>query len=108
MGNSFARNVILVMTGLGVLCLSFWITLTIIDTGAQYHTRDVPLADVPLTNEDGSPRGARPSKVSDLPHPPIVPPFSVGWDGLEGTQRADLGFRPDRRRQSGAQPRRDP
>jgi hypothetical protein len=94
MGDSVARNVILVMTGLGVLCLSFWITLTIIDSTAQYRATDVLLADVPLTNEDGSPRNAQPSKVSDLLHPPIVPPFSVGWDGIEGLNALIMGSGP--------------
>jgi hypothetical protein len=90
-GGSVARKIILVMTGLGVLCLSFWITLTIIDTGANFRPGDVRLTEVPLTNEDGSPRSTRASKVSDLLHTPVVPPFATGWDGLERLNALVMG-----------------
>jgi hypothetical protein len=90
-GETLARNVILVMTGLGILCLSFWITVIVIDTGAEKRPSDVSLADVPATNEDGSPRSTRANKVSDLPAPPIVPTVSVGWDGIEGLNALNMG-----------------
>jgi hypothetical protein len=91
MGDAFARHMILFTAGVGVLCLSFWITLTIIDTEGQYHASDVRLADVPLTNQDGSPRNGRPSKISDLPNPPVVRPFHLGWDGLQGVNALIMG-----------------
>ena len=90
-GETRARNVILIMTGVGILCLSFWITVLVIDTGAENRPSDVSLADVPLTNQDGSPRNARANKVSDLPPAPIVPTFSVGWDGIEGLNALNMG-----------------
>ena len=90
-GETLARNVILVMTGLGILCLSFWITVIVIDTGADKRPTDVNLADVPLTNEDGSLRNTRQTKVSDLPPAPIVPTVSVAWDGIEGLNAMNMG-----------------
>jgi hypothetical protein len=93
-GESLARNVILGMAGVGIVCLSFWITLTLIDSRAQYYASDVRLADVPLTNLDGSLRSARATKLSDLPAPPAVAPFSAGWDGIEGLNALILGAGP--------------
>lgn len=91
MNDAFARHIILFMAGVGVLCLSFWITLTIIDTRGQFHASDVRLADVPLTNQDGSPRSGRLSKISDLPNPPAVQSFHLGWDGLQGINALIVG-----------------
>jgi len=91
MGDSLGRNVVLFLTGLGVLCLSFWITLTVIDTGAEIRPSDVRLADVPLTNNDGSPRSAQATKMPDLPPPPTGFPFSVAWDGIEGLNALNMG-----------------
>jgi hypothetical protein len=91
MGDTLARKMILSMAGAGVLCLSFWITLILIDSGAQYRPGDVNLANVPLTNEDGSRRDTLSSKLSDLPHPPIVPTLSIGWDGIEGLNALIMG-----------------
>jgi hypothetical protein len=91
MADSAGRNVVLALTGLGVLCLSFWITLIVIDTGAEKRPRDVRLADVPLTNIDGSPRIARASKLADLPAAPTGFKFSVAWDGIEGLNALIMG-----------------
>jgi hypothetical protein len=91
MADSAGRNVVLALTGLGVLCLSFWITLIVIDTGAEKRPSDVRLADVPLTNNDGSPRNARASKVADLPPAPTGFKFSVAWDGIEGLNALSMG-----------------
>jgi hypothetical protein len=82
---------VLFLTGLGILCLSFWITLTIIDTAAEYRPRDVRLADVPLTIRDGSPRNTHPSKVSDLPPAPTGFSFGVAWDGIDGMNALSMG-----------------
>lgn len=90
-GDSFARNVILAMTGVGILCLSFWITLIILDSRDANRGGDVRLADVPLTNLDGSPRHARPSKLSDLPAPATLSRFGAGWDGIEGLNALIMG-----------------
>jgi hypothetical protein len=90
-GETRARNVILIMTGLGILCLSFWITVIVIDTGAEKRASDVSLAEVPLTNEDGSPRNARATKVSDLPPPPVVATYTFGWDGIDGLNALNMG-----------------
>jgi hypothetical protein len=89
--DTLPRNAILFIAGLGVVCLSFWITLIIIDGRAEYRAGDVRLADAPLTNEDGSPRSTRASKISDLFHPPILPSFAAGWDGLEGLNAVVMG-----------------
>ena len=94
MGDARGRNAVLFLTGLGVLCLSFWITLIVIDSGAENRPGDVRLADVPLTNSDGSPRGAHASKISDLPHPPAGFPFSVAWDAVEGLNAMTMGAGP--------------
>jgi hypothetical protein len=94
MGDSQGRNAVLFLTGLGVLCLSFWITLTIIDSGAENRPSDVQLADVPLTNNDGSPRSARASTMPDLPPAPAGFRFSVAWDGIEGLNALIMGVGP--------------
>lgn len=91
MADASGRNVILVLTGLGVLCLSFWITLIVLDTGAEKRPSDVRLADVPLTNNDGSPRSTRASKLADLPAAPTGFKFSVAWDGIEGLNALIMG-----------------
>jgi hypothetical protein len=89
--DSMARHVILAMAGIGVLCLSFWITLIIIDSRGENGAGDVRLADVPLTNLDGSPRRARPSTVADLPAPPTASKFGAGWDGIQGLNALIMG-----------------
>jgi hypothetical protein len=91
MPDSAGRNVILALTGLGILCLSFWITLIVLDTGAEKRPADVLLADVPLTNGDGSPRNTQASKVADLPTAPTGFKFSVAWDGIDGLNAMTMG-----------------
>jgi hypothetical protein len=91
MGDARGRNAVFFLTGLGVLCLSFWITLTVIDSGAENRPGDVQLADVPLTNNDGSPHSARASTMPDLPPAPTGFRFSVAWDGIEGLNALIMG-----------------
>jgi hypothetical protein len=69
--------------------MSFGITLALIDSGDR-GSADISLADVPLTNDDGSPRGARASVVGDLP----APPSGVGWDGIDGLNARIVGPSP--------------
>jgi hypothetical protein len=81
MGGSVGRIVGFIFAGAGVLLLSFWVTLTLIDSTIP---ADVALAAVPLTNEDGTPRATRRSTMRDLPPAPTGYPFGVGWDGIDG------------------------
>ncbi|HLH87355.1 MAG TPA: hypothetical protein VKX28_02750 [Xanthobacteraceae bacterium] len=90
-GKAPGLRAILVLMGLGILCLSFWITLIVIDTDAEKRPHDVRLADIPMTYRDGSPRSAHPSKTSELPRPPSGFPFRVAWDGIEGMNALDMG-----------------
>lgn len=91
MTGSVGRRAGLLGAGLAVLVLSFWVTLAVIDsTGGG----DVSLAEVPLTNEDGTPRTARPSTVDDLPPAPSGYPFSVAWDGIDGLNARVMGSGP--------------
>jgi hypothetical protein len=90
MGGSLGRSAGLFLVGLAVLCLSFWLTLTLIDNADDHVGRDVSLADVPLTNDDGSPRNTRASTVRDLPAPPSGP-FGAVWDGIDGVNALIMG-----------------
>jgi hypothetical protein len=85
------RRVGLFAAGLAVLVLSFWIALTAIDSMGG---SDVSLADVPLTNDDGTPRTARSSKIDDLPPAPVGYSFSVAWDGIDGLNAMTIGTSP--------------
>jgi hypothetical protein len=100
MGETPGRKAVLVLTGFAVLCLSFWITLVLIDAGAENRPNDVRLADIPLTNSDGSPRTTHASNISDLPRPPSGLPFSVAWDGIEGLNAMTMGPGPIRGNQA--------
>ena len=91
MGGSLGRSASIFLAGLAVLCLSFWITLTLIDNADERVGHDVSLADVPLTNDDGSPRIARASTVPDLPAPPSGLPFRAVWDGIDGLNALIMG-----------------
>src|SRR5467141_3899053 len=90
MAGSAVRNAGLVAAGAGVLGLSFWITLIIIDSTdlmrrGSSRSVDPQITDVPLTNEDGTPRRSRFSVISDLPPIPASPPAGAAvWDGLDG------------------------
>jgi len=88
MHGSVGRRAGLILAGLAVLVLSFWVTLTVIDSD---RGRDVSLADVPLTNEDGSPRSTRATSLRDLPPAPAGLPFGAGWDGVDGLNVLVLG-----------------
>lgn len=88
MGGSVGRIAGYVAAGAGVLLLSFWVTLTAIDSTIP---ADVALADVPLTNDDGTPRTTRRSTVRDLPPAPTGFPFAVAWDGVEGLNVQVMG-----------------
>ena len=88
MAGSRGRNAGLLLAGLAIIGLSFWITLAIV---SDDEPSDLRLADVPLTNNDGSPRGSRPSRIRDLPRPPAVSDFKVTWDGIEGLSALTLG-----------------
>ncbi len=91
MSGSLGRSAGLFLAGLAVLCLSFWIALTLIDSADESAGHDVSLADVPLTNDDGSSRNARPSTVPDLPAPPSGLPFRAVWDGVDGVNALIMG-----------------
>jgi hypothetical protein len=86
-GGSPGRRAVLVATGAGVLLLSFWVTLTVIDSTIP---ADLKLADIPLTNEDGTPRATRRSTVRDLPPPPTGG-FGMAWDGVDGLNVQIIG-----------------
>jgi hypothetical protein len=91
MGGSVGRIVGYMAVGAGVLLLSFWVTLTLIDSTIP---ADVALSDVPLTNDDGTPRAARPTAVHELPAAPTGFPFGVGWDNVEGLNVQVMGPSP--------------
>ncbi len=91
MAGSVGRQAGLFLAGLTVLILSFWGTLTLIDSMAG---GDVSLADVPQTNEDGTPRITRRSTLDDLPPAPSGYPFSVAWDGIDGLNVVVMGTGP--------------
>ena len=91
MSGSVGRNAGLFVAGLAVLILSFGITLVVIDSMSG---EDVSLADVPLTNDDGTPRTARPSTVDDLPPAPSGYQFRVAWDGIDGLNALAMGTGP--------------
>jgi hypothetical protein len=91
MGGSLGRSTGLFLAGLAVLCLSFWVTLMLIDNVDEHVGHDVSLADVPLTNDDGSPRNARASTVRDLPAAPTGLAFGAAWDGIEGVNALIMG-----------------
>ena len=91
MGGSLGRSAGLFLAGLAVLCFSFWITLTLIENTDENIGHDVSLADVPLTNDDGSPRNARASTLRDLPAPPAGLPFRAVWDGIDGVNALIMG-----------------
>lgn len=73
------------------MAVSFGITLTLIDSN---DARDIAVAEVPLTNDDGSPRSARASSLRDLPAPPSGLPFGVAWDGIDGVNVRIVGPSP--------------
>jgi hypothetical protein len=91
MGGSVGRTAGLIAAGAAVLILSFWLTLAIIDGPAP---TDINLADVPLTNEDGTPRATRASTVRNLPPTPSGHPFGVAWDGVDGLNVQAMGPSP--------------
>src|SRR5258705_3815323 len=84
MGGSFRRSAGLVVAGLVVLSLSFWITLTLIDSTDQYGGAEIGPAQVPMTDDDGTSRTMRPSILRNLPPAPSGFPFRVAWDGIDG------------------------
>jgi hypothetical protein len=92
MTRSGGRGAALLLSSLAVLGLSFWASLTLIDTSRE--SGDVRLADVPLLNEDGTPRSTRSSIVLDLPPPASGSSFSVAWDGIDGLNALVLGPAP--------------
>lgn len=95
MVGSVARRTGLIVAGLAVLGLSFGITLTILDSMDQGDP-DISPADVPLNDDDGTPRNSRVSTVRDLPPPPSGFPFGVGWDGVDGLNVRVIGPAPIR------------
>jgi hypothetical protein len=95
MGVSLGRAAGLIVAGSAVLILSFWVTLFLIDS-MDSGGADVSLAEVPLTNDDGTPRVSRASTVDDLPPAPTGYPFSIGWDGLERLNALPMGAGPIR------------
>src|SRR5262249_30659179 len=66
MAGSAGRGVKLIIAGGAVLCLSFWTTLALID-GTDQPVREIKLIEVPLTDDDGTPRVAHASSIRDLP-----------------------------------------
>jgi hypothetical protein len=96
MVGSVARRTGLIVAGLAVLGLSFGITLTILDSMDQGDGSDISPADVPLNNDDGTPRNSRVSTLRDLPPPPSGFPFGVGWDGVDGLNARVIGPAPIR------------
>jgi hypothetical protein len=88
MGGSVGRIIGFVAAGAGVVLLSFWVTLTLID---EMQPGDVNLVDVPLTNDDGSPRVSKASDIRDLPPAPSGSSFRMAWDGIEGLNAVVMG-----------------
>jgi hypothetical protein len=82
------------VAGLGVLSLSFWITLTLIDSTDQEGGADIGPAQVPLIDDDGMPRTSRPSSLRDLPPAPSGFLFRVAWDGIDGLNAKIIGPAP--------------
>jgi hypothetical protein len=92
MAGSVGRSAGLVVAGVTVGALAFGVTLTLIDS--DRGTADIALAEVPLTNDDGSPRYALASGMRDLPPPPSGLPFGVAWDGVDGVNARIIGPSP--------------
>src|SRR5262249_27783187 len=53
--------------------------------------REITLAEVPLTDDDGVPRISRATTVRDLPPPSSASSFGVGWDGIDGLNARVIG-----------------
>jgi hypothetical protein len=63
--------------------------LAIID-GADQSVGEINLAEVPWTDDDGTPRTAHASSLRDLP-PPSSASFGAGWDGIDGLNARVVG-----------------
>jgi hypothetical protein len=93
MPGSVGRSAGLVVATIAIFAVAFGITLMLIDNDDS--ARDVSLAEVPLTNDDGSQRSAVASALRDLPPPPPAGlPFRVGWDGVDGVNARIIGPSP--------------
>jgi hypothetical protein len=90
MGGSFQRSAGLLIAGPAVLCLSFWITLSIID-GTDQPASDNDLARAPLRDDDGTPRTERASSLRDLPPAASGVGFGTAWDGIDGFNARVIG-----------------